>query len=166
MNKKRFLIPALAAIAFAAAGSEPQLVVKSTDGGADVHRLAEVTRVRFVPGGLEVDNLSRPSATSYQFGEIDRVVFDCDGAYSAIEKVTADAGGARIGVYPSPAVESITVTGAGDGPCSLRVYAADGRCVAAFDNYEGGKIDVSAFPAGVYIVNAGAGTAKFFKAAR
>lgn len=166
MKKKRFLIPVSAAFtALAAMAAGPQLVFESVGGGSDIHRISDVSRVKFVAGGLEVANTTRPSVSTYPYESLDKVTFDYEGSFSGVEKVEPDdAPGIR--VYPSPAVESIRVIGMDGNAGRLCVYATDGRCVAAVDDYSGESIDVSALPSGVYIVAVGPTTAKFFKTGR
>lgn len=166
MKKKRFLIPAFAALtALTAMGAGPQLVFESTGGGYDIHKVSDVSRVKFVAGGLEVANVTRPSASVYPYESLDKVTFDTEGAFSGVVDVERDdTPGIR--VYPSPAIESVTVIGIGENKYRLCVYATDGRRVIAIDDYSGESIDVSALPSGVYIVAVGPATAKFFKTNR
>lgn len=166
MRKKRILIPALASVAaaFTAMAAGPQLVFEPKEGGSDIHKISEVSRVTFTAGGLEVANVAYQSPVSYPYAELAKVVFDYAGVAGISKLVAIDEPGIK--VYPSPAVESISVTGIGDTSCRLSIYATDGKCVDVIDGYTGGSVDISGLAPGVYIVNAGQATAKFFKTGR
>jgi hypothetical protein len=69
-------------------------------------------------------------------------------------------------IYPNPATNYITVEQGAEfqGPSTLRIHSANGALVktATLDSTKT-QIDVSAFPSGLYIVNAGNRNMKFIK---
>jgi PKD repeat protein len=62
-------------------------------------------------------------------------------------------------VYPNPAREFIKVQVSGnEGPVTIRFYSAQGKIVSSLETREANvEIDVSAYPSGLYFINAGDG---------
>ena len=77
---------------------------------------------------------------------------------SGVNTVQAPA----VSVYPNPASEWIKVSGI-SGNTTASIISAAGTEVGCYELTEGGKIDVSHLPAGMYIVKLPAGEAKLIK---
>ncbi len=158
----KILRKTLAAIFLAAAATglaaSPQLAFLGADDAApDVFKASEVSRVSFDKGQLSLTHSD--GVKTFQASKLRKVVFDSDNLYSAIGNVTETP---RQGsVTPNPVNDYFSVEV--DAPTPLSVFTITGSRVIHIPNYNGGQVNATTLPQGIYIVKTRTYTAKFIK---
>ena len=74
---------------------------------------------------------------------------------------TDNAAEEAFAIYPNPAVDQIRIAGIAGG--SVYIFDAAGKQMLSIANYQGGAIDISSFPAGVYTAAYGRQSISFIK---
>lgn len=158
--KKLLLLFALGAVALSVSAEDPQLVVHRTDGSKHVARVRELDRLAFTSSGIELRPAFAGTTEYFPYGEVEKIAVDYEGTQTGV--VAPEGAPTSVRAFPSPATEYIIVSGQ-VGADGIRIYNTAGECIVSIPDYDGGQISVSALPAGLYLVKAGLGSAKFFK---
>ena len=148
-----------AALVGTAYAAGPHLVFETSDGNENhVAVISEISRVNFVDNGLE---LVGTGTHLFPLSQLRRVTVDHEGLTTptALAEVTEAS---ILRVTPSPAKDVISIEGTAEGD-EVLIFSTAGNNVISLPHYNGGSINVSALPGGVYIVKTKTSTAKFLK---
>lgn len=140
---------------------DPQIVISQTNGTEHIVKIKETGHMSFQPEAIHFYSATGEGPDIFNYKEIEKISIDHDGTVTGVNQISAETTVLR--AFPSPATDFITVSGTGDEPVTLRIYNTAGECMVDIARYSGEKIDVSSMPSGLYLVNAGAGSTKFFK---
>lgn len=160
-NKSRimFLVAATAATPAFAAG--PQLVFGTGDESSYVVDISSIRRVEFKSGGV---NVVGPEEKFLPYSDFGRISIDHAGTHTPVSVRSVSAATDSFRIMTDRANGTIVLSGHGDKPADIMIFSTAGTAVMSIPGYDGGTIDVSALPAGIYIVKTATGNcAKFIK---
>ena len=155
---KKLLTAALVACASMAAYAEIGVVVIASNGDRTEVALPDVQRIDIGTEGITLHHAGQ-DPVSVEYGSLDRILIGAET--NAVQSIMKEG---DICVWPTAVTDRISVTGAPAGT-TISVFAADGRQLAATKASAGAPadIDMSAAPAGVYVVTVGKHSVKVIK---
>lgn len=147
----------------AQAQSADSLYVVVNEGYEEDYPLTDVRRIDFTADGLSVVLKSDEAGTTYQFSEVKRICFTSTAPKEpdAINAVRSKA--AAMSLFVARDGSYVGVNGWDGKPANVDIYSTAGASVLSQHSWNGGNIDTSALPHGVYIIKVGDKTAKFRK---
>lgn len=142
-----------------AQASGPQLVFDSGDDNPYVAEISGISKVEFRKDGL---NIHSTEERLIPYSSLKKLAFDFEGTHTptAVKTIRPDAGSFRISV--SRDRNSVALHGTG-GETRVSIYSISGTMVLDMAGYNGGDIDISALPSGIYILKTSDNCAKFIK---
>ena len=160
MKKKLGLL----AVVLAMAGSwspmqaQVKLVVHSVDGSLLEASLGDVKSLAFNESGFDVNSLKNQTLASFTFENLRKIEIVPD--LTGVGDVVADAPKLRLSVSRNV----LKVNGwAANETAPVYVYGVSGQCLLNEANWNGGEINISNLPSGVYVLKVKNETFKFRK---
>ena len=132
------------------------LVVKTNDGQEISHEMSSESRFYFEDNAYLVieDMVGNRAIARYALADIQKITCQETTGTSETDEVMA--------VYPNPVHDSMVLLHF-EGAQTINIYAVDGRLMRSAVVSRGQAIDVSDFPAGLYLVKTQQQTLKMIK---
>lgn len=151
--RKYFAITCLLFLAVGMNAQEHAMVVELTDGTERTYSLAN-GKVTFDDAMMYLTDDTYELVASVVIDDIRKIYFRSLAGLTEVDNV------ALLMVYPNPAKDWVKIANADNA--RVGIFSMDGRMMYN-DINSGEKIDVSAFPSGVYFIRVNGQTIKFAK---
>jgi hypothetical protein len=115
---------------------EPYMTVSTMDDGA----MAVINPAFQLPGNATIDVYAENLYETKRY-QVNYTV------YTGIDEKTIP----MVQIFPNPVTDVLSINGLKEA--SVKLYSTDGAQVMSFDHFSGSSIDVSALPAGIYVMN-------------
>ena len=160
MKKKLGLLAVVLAMAgsWSSMQAQVKLVVHSVDGSLLEASLGEVKSLAFNESGFNVNSFKGQALGNFAFENVKKIEFVSE--VSGVGDVVANV--SNLGLSVSRNVLRVTGWGANES-APMAVYGVSGQCLLNEANWNGGDINISNLPSGVYVLKVKNETFKFRK---
>ncbi|MDE7466793.1 MAG: T9SS type A sorting domain-containing protein [Muribaculaceae bacterium] len=126
--------------------AEKAVVVVGVDGTQRAEMISDIDRINIGNSALTIVSTDNQS-TTINYSDIDRVLIGEE--WKAVQDITAPG---ELAVWPTMTTTTVNISGASAGD-PIKVFNLDGAAVIATEAADGlTTIDISAQPAGIYIL--------------
>lgn len=138
------------------AGAVNKVTVHGTSGENGGFNGGEVTKITFSPTDFTIWQGDTQAAT-FAVKDVVKISFGKSSGVNAVHQASIDIRGS--------VTTTLSITGLADDfrPTPMQIYSPAGQTCIAQSAWGGEDIDVSALPAGIYIINFNSTTLKFVK---
>lgn len=146
----------LSAFFFSALAQTNKLTVTLKDGTKLPVELGTVRKLSFANGSVFVNYFSQ-NADSYVFPSVGTITFSGETAIHQLSSTRP------ISVYPNPVTDVASILNLPEGQSRATLYTGIGIALSDVEIEAGGKLDLSKFPKGFYVLKVNSQAIKFMK---